>query len=237
MLSPTAKARTPGAAGRASRSWMCSARPSRAAREWPPLPAPPGRRPGSGFTPSRHGGRARATASTGRLRPGDDALGWLAQTGRVPLGYLGDPEKTAATFPEIDGVRHAVAGDRARWLGRRHRSSCTVATRCASTPAVRRCSPRRSRRHSRPIRRCTTPWSAAGRALVGARRSLPWSRSAMELTRHRRGATRRRGRPHRPLQAPEGDHPAAGAIVRSPSGKADYRWARETAIAGAHLGD
>src|SRR5690606_39214069 len=49
-----------------------------------------------------------------RLAPGDPEVGWLAQTGRVPLGYLGDPEKSAATFPEIDGVRHAVAGDRVR---------------------------------------------------------------------------------------------------------------------------
>src|SRR5690606_18270837 len=50
------------------------------------------------------------------LSPGDQELGWLTQTGRVPLGYLGDPEKTQATFPVIDGRRHAVPGDRARVL-------------------------------------------------------------------------------------------------------------------------
>jgi fatty-acyl-CoA synthase len=50
------------------------------------------------------------------LPPGDPELGWLTQTGRVPLGYLGDPDKTQATFPVIEGVRHAVAGDRARVL-------------------------------------------------------------------------------------------------------------------------
>ena len=48
--------------------------------------------------------------------PGDEAPGWLAQRGRVPLGYLGDRAKTEATFPRIDGVVHAVAGDRARLL-------------------------------------------------------------------------------------------------------------------------
>ncbi len=48
------------------------------------------------------------------LLPGEDADGWLAQRGRVPLGYLGDQAKTEATFPRIDGVVHAVAGDRAR---------------------------------------------------------------------------------------------------------------------------
>jgi acyl-CoA synthetase (AMP-forming)/AMP-acid ligase II len=50
------------------------------------------------------------------LSPGDDEMGWLAQQGLIPLGYLGDPEKTARTFPVIDGIRHSVPGDRARWF-------------------------------------------------------------------------------------------------------------------------
>ena len=47
------------------------------------------------------------------LPPGHDGIGWLATAGRIPLGYLDDPEKTAHTFPVIDGRRMAVAGDRA----------------------------------------------------------------------------------------------------------------------------
>jgi acyl-CoA synthetase (AMP-forming)/AMP-acid ligase II len=53
------------------------------------------------------------------LRPGEHrggAEGWLAATGPIPRGYLGDPEKTARTFPLVDGVRYVVAGDRARLL-------------------------------------------------------------------------------------------------------------------------
>src|SRR5690606_18416683 len=50
------------------------------------------------------------------LEPGHDGIGWLAQTGWVPLGYLGDAEKTARTFPVIEGVRYSVPGDRARHL-------------------------------------------------------------------------------------------------------------------------
>ena len=49
------------------------------------------------------------------LTPGDDELGWFAQKGRVPLGYFRDAEKTARTFPVIDGVRWSVPGDRARY--------------------------------------------------------------------------------------------------------------------------
>jgi acyl-CoA synthetase (AMP-forming)/AMP-acid ligase II len=48
------------------------------------------------------------------LEPGDGEMGWFAQRGRVPLGYLDDAEKTARTFPVIAGVRHSVPGDRAR---------------------------------------------------------------------------------------------------------------------------
>src|SRR5213078_1612953 len=32
----------------------------------------------------------------------------------LPLGYLGDPERTRETFPVIDGVRYCLDGDRAR---------------------------------------------------------------------------------------------------------------------------
>ncbi|MHB1139180.1 MAG: AMP-binding protein [Microthrixaceae bacterium] len=48
------------------------------------------------------------------LEPGEDELGWIARRGRVPLGYLGDPERTTATFPTIGTERVAVPGDRGR---------------------------------------------------------------------------------------------------------------------------
>ena len=39
------------------------------------------------------------------------AIGRMARGGSIPLGYFGDPEKTARTFRVIDGVRYAVPGD------------------------------------------------------------------------------------------------------------------------------
>lgn len=44
--------------------------------------------------------------------PGVDGL--LGRSGPVPLGYYKDPVKSAATFPEIDGVRWSIPGDMAR---------------------------------------------------------------------------------------------------------------------------
>lgn len=47
--------------------------------------------------------------------PGSDGIGIVARTGPLPLGYLGEDEKNAQTFPVIDGKRWLMTGDRARW--------------------------------------------------------------------------------------------------------------------------
>ena len=49
------------------------------------------------------------------LDPAEDEIGWMAQSGHVPLGYLDDEAATRATYPVVDGVRVAVPGDRARY--------------------------------------------------------------------------------------------------------------------------
>ena len=66
-----------------------------------------------GFSPAA--GADVVSADRSRfLRPGDDEIGWTARRGRVPLGYLGDRERTEATFPILGGERVAIPGDRAR---------------------------------------------------------------------------------------------------------------------------
>lgn len=45
------------------------------------------------------------------IAPGSGRAGRLAVTGHLPLGYYGDPEKTAATFVDLDGRRYVIAGD------------------------------------------------------------------------------------------------------------------------------
>jgi acyl-CoA synthetase (AMP-forming)/AMP-acid ligase II len=41
-------------------------------------------------------------------------IGRMARAGSVPIGYYKDPEKSAKTFLEVDGVRYSVPGDFAR---------------------------------------------------------------------------------------------------------------------------
>ncbi len=50
------------------------------------------------------------------VAPGSGEEGVLAVAGRLPLGYLNDPVATAAMLREVDGVRYATPGDRARVL-------------------------------------------------------------------------------------------------------------------------
>ncbi|WP_280266195.1 AMP-binding protein [Nocardia wallacei] len=79
---------------------------------------------GMAFGRSRHGAEVETFAPgpgatavsqdrTRFLEPGDTEIGWAARTGRVPLGYFDDREATERTFPEIDGQRMAIPGDRA----------------------------------------------------------------------------------------------------------------------------
>ncbi len=50
------------------------------------------------------------------IQPGSGAIGRLARGGHVPIGYLGDPSKSAATFVEARWQRWALPGDLASVL-------------------------------------------------------------------------------------------------------------------------
>jgi acyl-CoA synthetase (AMP-forming)/AMP-acid ligase II len=47
------------------------------------------------------------------VQPGSGEVGMVAAGGNVPLGYFKDPEKSARTFRVIDGVRYSFPGDHA----------------------------------------------------------------------------------------------------------------------------
>jgi acyl-CoA synthetase (AMP-forming)/AMP-acid ligase II len=45
------------------------------------------------------------------VAPGSGVVGRIVTGGRLPLGYYNDPEKTAATFIQVDGQRWLITGD------------------------------------------------------------------------------------------------------------------------------
>lgn len=58
------------------------------------------------------GDRARVLADDGTwVEPGSGIAGRVAMSAPIAVGYHKDPERTAATFPVIDGVRYSVPGD------------------------------------------------------------------------------------------------------------------------------
>ena len=165
---------------------------------------------------------------TRRLEPGDGEIGWLAQAGRVPLGYLGDPAKTAATFPVIDGVRHAVAGDRVRLradgtvdlLGR---DSVTINTGGEKVFAEE-------------VEQVLTAHAAVADAVVAGRPSDRWGNEVVAVLSARAGADRPTDdalRAHCRRSLAGYKVPKAFCwverVVRSPAGKPDYTWARSVA--------
>lgn len=88
--------------------------------------APPGTKASDGL---RFAVNERTTVLGDDLRPvppGSGIVGRVAQRGHIPLGYWNDPDKTARTFVEVDGVRWVLPGDLAtveqdgtmRFLGR-----------------------------------------------------------------------------------------------------------------------
>lgn len=61
----------------------------------------------------RDGGLVLSADYSHFLAPGDPDVGWAARQGRIPLGYFNDPDATRRTFPEVDGRRVVISGDRA----------------------------------------------------------------------------------------------------------------------------
>lgn len=59
----------------------------------------------------RLGDNAFVVDEHGRPLTDVGAVGRIAVTGHLPIGYYKDPAKTAATFPVIDGVRCSIPGD------------------------------------------------------------------------------------------------------------------------------
>lgn len=202
---------------------------------------------------ARHTSRSGEVA-TGRFRPGPhtrvvdaarrrfvppppgsgagtgDEPGWLAQAGPVPLGYLGDAEATARTFPVVEGVRVSVPGDRARWAGPDEiellgRDSVTIVTGgekvfAEEVEAVVKTHPRvvdavvcgvPSRRWGSEV---TAVVAVAGGAL-----------GLEELEDHCRRHLAGYKVPRRLV--------VVDRVRRSPAGKPDYRWAVETALGSA----
>ncbi len=164
---------------------------------------------------------------THTLEPGHAGLGWWARTGNIPLGYFDDENKTRATFPEVGGQRYSVPGDKVRLLDDNTlelhgRESATINSGGEKIFAEE-------------VEQALKHHPAVFDAVVTGRPSERWGNEVVAIVRFRDG-----------MQAQEeslleecGKHIAryklpkaflfVPEIARSPSGKADYRWAKAQA--------
>ncbi len=150
----------------------------------------------------------------------------------MPLGYLGDAEKTARTFPVIDGVRWSVPGDRARY---RADGAIEVLGRDSVT-----INSGGEKIFAEEVEHALKHHPAVYDAVVAGRPSERWGQEVVAIVQLRagRGAPREAellaeaGEAPRALQAARRQFVFRDEIQRSPSGKADYRWAKEQAEKG-----
>jgi fatty-acyl-CoA synthase len=182
----------------------------------------------TGTFPATPGNHVLSAGLDRELAAGDDELGWLAKSGRLALGYLGDAEKTARTYPVIDGVRYAVPGDRARLradgvIELHGRDSVTINSGGEKIFAEE-------------VEAAIKRHPAVYDCVVAGRPSERWGNEVVAVVRVRAGhqvtdaallaeAERHIARYKLPKAIVYVDH-----VVRSPSGKADYRWAKQVAV-------
>ena len=166
------------------------------------------------------------------LTPGDDEIGWLAKTGRLALGYLGDPDKTARTYPVVDGVRYAMPGDRARLLSDGAGGPGIIELHGRDSVTINSGG---EKIFAEEVEAALMAHPAVYDCVVAGRASDRWGNEVVAVVRVREGydasdadllaeAGRHIARyklPKQIVRVPE--------VVRSPSGKADYRWARGVA--------
>ena len=143
----------------------------------------------------------------------------------MPLGYLGDREKTERTFPTLAGVRYTVPGDRARLradgmvelLGRDAGTINSGGEKIFAEEVEAALKRHADVYDAIVVGRPSERWGQEVVAVVSLRAGAEASGEVLieECSRH----LARYKLPKEVLFRPE--------IVRSPSGKADYRWAAE----------
>ncbi|HVH04499.1 MAG TPA: acyl-CoA synthetase [Myxococcota bacterium] len=183
-----------------------------------------GRAAGSGSFRANPGACVLSADRSRRLAAGEDEIGWFAQSGRVPLGYLGDPEKTAQTFQAVQGVRYSIPGDRARVAAD---GSIDVLGRDSMT-----INSGGEKIFVEEVEQALKRHPAVQDAVVCGRPSERWGNEVAAVVQLRPGASAsaeslaEECRRHLARYKVPKRFEMRAAIVRSPSGKPDYAWAR-----------
>ncbi|MEE4381262.1 MAG: acyl-CoA synthetase [Pseudomonadales bacterium] len=161
------------------------------------------------------------------LEPGHEGMGWWAKQGQVPLGYLGDPAKTAKTFPVIDGVRYSVPGDRARLL-----ADGTIELHGRDSQTINSGG---EKIFAEEVEHALKQHPSIWDAVVAGRPSERWGQEVVAIVQLADGARFDEAsvlaecEKHLARYKLPKAFVVVDRVLRSPAGKADYRWAKEQA--------
>ena len=162
------------------------------------------------------------------LRPAAvGVVGKLARRGHIPLGYYNDPEKTAATFPTVDGVRWSIPGDHARI-----ESDGTITVLGRGSVSINTGG---EKVYPEEVEGALKSHGEVFDAVVVGVPDQRWGERVVAVVQGRDGARPAfealdtHVRTHIAGYKAPRDVVFVDAIVRSPSGKPDYRWAKTVA--------
>ncbi|MBV9043334.1 MAG: AMP-binding protein, partial [Acidimicrobiia bacterium] len=165
------------------------------------------------------------------VTPGSGQVGRLAVRGRVPIGYHNDPEKTARTFVEHNGVRWTLPGDMAtvdadgsiRLVGR--------GSQCINTGG--------EKVYPEEVEAVIKTHPSVVDAIVVGRPDPKWGQQVVALVQLADGEVLDLAdldahcRPHLGAYKLPRDLVTVDNVQRSPTGKPDYEWARRKVTADA----
>ncbi|MEV0909624.1 acyl-CoA synthetase [Streptomyces hokutonensis] len=159
-------------------------------------------------------------------------IGRVAQCGHVPLGYYNDERKTAETFFEKDGRRWVLLGDMATVDEEGVVTVLGRGSQCINTGG--------EKVYPEEVEQALKSHPDVYDALVAGVPDPKWGNHVAAVVELRAGAVRpslddiqTHCRSHLAGYKIPRQLVIAETIQRSPSGKADYRWAREVAVAAA----
>ncbi len=161
------------------------------------------------------------------VAPGSGVSGQLARSGHVPIGYLGDPIKTAETFVTVKYTRWVLPGDMATVDADGTINILGRASQCINTGGEKVYPDEveavlKSHHDVNDVLVVGVPDDTWGQA-VCAVVSTNGSPTLTALQAHARNDLAGYKIPRHLV--------VVDTIVRSPSGKPDYRWAQEVAVA------